>query len=532
MADGYGSSKFLNDREIIARGLTNNGEFANGEVHLGHIFPKQQRVRPVHYKGDQHLITIAPNRTGKGTCAIVPNLLDYKGGVLCIDPKGENAFLTCNMREFGLGQNVQLLDPWRLAVDALNERHKLDANAKNAYRSAGFNPMDMLTLDNPNLVDDTRLVADTVIMETGGDSHWSNEAKNALASFIGYVATSESEAENRHLPRVRELLTQANDNLKRTIEMMSDSPVDFVAKGANMLMQKSEKELQSVMSTANANTHFLDSPALQDCLKKSTFDFADLKSDENPLTVYLIIPAERLQTHGRWLRVLVSMALQSITRTRGKPKIPALFILDEFAALGRMEMMEQAIGLMAGFGLKCWIFLQDMSQAQDLYKNRWQTFLANSGVIQVFGTSDMNTAEYISRTLGQMTIETLSDETHQARQGGFFRSPDPHAFSVQDREHGRHLMTPDEIMRIDRDEQILLLSGEHPIRAQKIPYMENLRYYNIEKLPSLVSLYNQHPDYRTSPSDIKPFARDPVTIERLLEARKNNAPRKKRFGFF
>ena len=48
-------------------------------------------------------------------------------------------------------------------------------------------------------------------------------------------------------------------------------------------------------------------------------------------------------------------------------KQPALFLLDEFAALGRLEAVERAMGLMAGYGLQLWPILQDMSQLKDLY---------------------------------------------------------------------------------------------------------------------------------------------------------------------
>ena len=80
----------------------------------------------------------------------------------------------------------------------------------------------------------------------------------------------------------------------------------------------------------------------------------DLK--EKRVTVYLCLPATRLATHGRWLRLMVAMALEAMERTgpleMGKP--PVLFVLDEFAALGHMESIEKAAGQIAGFGVKLW----------------------------------------------------------------------------------------------------------------------------------------------------------------------------------
>ena len=72
---------------------------------------------------------------------------------------------------------------------------------------------------------------------------------------------------------------------------------------------------------------------------------------------------------------------------------PALFLLDEFAALGRLQAVERAMGLMAGYGLQLWPILQDMSQLKDLYGARANTFVANAGVLQCFGVNDFETAK-------------------------------------------------------------------------------------------------------------------------------------------
>ena len=44
------------------------------------------------------MISIAPTRSGKGVSLIIPNLLTYRGSVLVVDPKGENAWITAAYR--------------------------------------------------------------------------------------------------------------------------------------------------------------------------------------------------------------------------------------------------------------------------------------------------------------------------------------------------------------------------------------------------------------------------------------------------
>lgn len=503
MRTEHGSARFAKVGD-----LEKAGHIGQDGQPLGYMMDHEaKQFCPISYCGDQHIFTSAKNRSGKGTSAIIPALMEHEGGAVVIDVKGENALITAFWRKCQ-GHNVQILDGWDLVFSE-------DEEYTHGCTKAGLNPMDILTIDSPNLVDDARAIADTLIIESGGDSHWSTEAKNALATFIGYVATAEEEEGQRHLPRVRDLLTQQDADLIRTLEKILQSPVDFVAKGGNILQQKSEKERQSVMSTANANTHFLDSPAVRNILQESTFDFADLKNDENPLTVYVVIPAERLNTHSRLLRAIVSNALQSVTRSTRKPKKEALFVLDEFAALGRLKVVEDAYGLMAGYGVKIWAILQDLSQAQDLYKQRWATMIANAGVVQIFGISDLNTAEYFSRMFGKMTGEKLSAETKINRAGIFGFGANPEHLDSQDQLYARELMTPDELMQLGDNEQILIFNGLPPARASKVPYFYNRRYYydanNRSKgfwgkfgligKPKWKPMFRPHPNFPNTPKE-------------------------------
>lgn len=144
------------------------------------------------------------------------------------------------------------------------------------------------------------------------------------------------------------------------------------------------------------------------------------------------------------------------------PEGPTLFLLDEFAALGRLEAVEHAMGLMAGYGLQLWPILQDLSQLKGLYGPKANTFVANAGVLQTFGVNDLETAEWLSRAMGRETIHT---ETRSHRVG------DDPGYSIS--ATGRELMTPDEIMRLPAHLQLLRLSGRPPLIARKIRYYED-----------------------------------------------------------
>jgi type IV secretion system protein VirD4 len=151
----------------------------------------------------------------------------------------------------------------------------------------------------------------------------------------------------------------------------------------------------------------------------------------------------------------VAQALQDIARDAEasqtgaqRLKQPALFLLDEFAALGRLEAVERAMGLMAGYGLQLWPILQDMSQLKDLYGARANTFVANAGVLQTFGVNDFETARWLSQMIGREPPAIRP----KAKPGD--------APSTSYNVTARDLMTPDEIMQIPPNVQLLRVQGK------------------------------------------------------------------------
>src|SRR3546814_8365524 len=108
---------------------------------------------------------------------------------------------------------------------------------------------------------------------------------------------------------------------------------------------------------------------------------------------YTTLFRSRLDAYSRWLRLLIAQALTDMARSAVKPARPVLFLLDEFAALGRIEPVERAMGLMAGYGLQLWPILQDMPQLRALYGERAGTFLSNAGVLQEIGREHVGTPD-------------------------------------------------------------------------------------------------------------------------------------------
>ncbi|MBO9457376.1 type IV secretory system conjugative DNA transfer family protein, partial [Paracoccus sp. R12_2] len=147
---------------------------------------------------------------------------------------------------------------------------------------------------------------------------------------------------------------------------------------------------------------------------------------------------------------------------------PALFLLDEFAALGRLEAVERGMGLMAGYGIQLWPILQDLSQLRDLYGARASTFLANAAVQQVFGVNDLDTAKWLSESIGKETAYGHS-ESHQPGEPA----------SLTTAPLARDLLTPDEIMQMPAHLQLLRVLGQPVMLAEKLRYYADPEFENL-----------------------------------------------------
>lgn len=396
----FGSAKWATYAHLLEKKMYGREGLLLGEFAAGGDAP----VEPLHYTGERHLLTVAPTRSGKGVSAVIPNLLTYRGSMLVVDPKGENALITAQRRGKGdgkggirgLGQRVLLLDPWNIAASRLG------------IPQARFNPLDWIKECDPDAAENAFILADSLVIAEaakGEDRFWDEEAKAVLTGVILYVATAEAEAGSRTLGRVRDIVCLDYDRLRDILEKMYKHPHPVVRSTATRTALKEDKLLSGVMASVQAHTHFLDSPRIRESLATSSFSFDMMKRE--PTTIYLILPSDRLHTFGRWLRMLIQQAITVNARNIGiKPAKPILFLLDEMPSLGRLPALEQAYSLMAGFGMQLWGICQDLSQLARTYgENGYQTFISNSGVIQYFGSRDKMTAEYFSTLCGVTTIE-------------------------------------------------------------------------------------------------------------------------------
>jgi type IV secretion system protein VirD4 len=256
-------------------------------------------------KPKRHMLCVAPTRSGKGASLIIPNLMFNRSSTLIIDPKAELVFHTAERRR-ELGLKTYVLDPFQ---EFRKNYWKLTGDAEEL---TNFNPFSVLK--NEQNKDYIRYIAESLIILRGVEPHWTESALEFTEGVIAYMI--EKDDIEPSLPHFRFLVTQSYLLIaKMACETQQDDwPNDSIARrklgrfADNNL--ESNKELCSIISTVITQTGFLDDQELREHLSTTTpgFSLDCLTAEGAGSTIYLVLPFDKMQTHGRWLRLIVSLA--------------------------------------------------------------------------------------------------------------------------------------------------------------------------------------------------------------------------------
>jgi type IV secretion system protein VirD4 len=368
------------------------------KIFLGLDFDDAPEGKRIGYHGDGHLLTIGPTRSGKSRRLLIPNLLLEAGrSAVVIDMKGELAAITAPHR--ATKGKVVALDPFGV----LAERGV-------KVPCVGFNPMQRLDPKSDTFVDDAIGLAEALVQVTSEmkDPHWAESAQDFVAGILMLVRCVYGDKATLGTVR-RELSRSPSEMAVVAAQVLKTPPHESIRNKLSKFQEaKDSKEIASVMSVAQTQTRFLDSPGVARNLADNGVDFGALKTET--LTVYLVLPPERLLTHAKWLRLVISSAMTAMQRTLKVPGRPdVLFMLDEFPQLGRLQSVETAVSLNAGYGVKVWAAVQHLGQLKDQYGDNWETFLS-AGCVTAFAPRDVFTRDHLTKLIGTgtKTIRVIS----------------------------------------------------------------------------------------------------------------------------
>lgn len=408
------------------------------------------------HNGKAHLLTVAPARSGKGIASVVPNLLHWQGSTFITDPKGELAGVTARHRAATFGQTVRILNPWGL--------HGLPQDR--------FNPLLHLVAiydderERRGLTEEVAALALQLIPEPedARNRFFREGSRKLLRALMLHMATR-GQPERCTLPELWRVLQNSARMEEALIDMAgSDALGGIIADLADDISRTIEKNPESFQSfnegASQAVAIFDPAGWLADSVGASDFSFADLKRGK--LTVYVVIPSDRIATHGAWLGLVTRQAIDAVARAAGNR--PVLFMLDEVANMGKIAGLSESLTLLPGLGVRVWMIVQSLDQLRTVYgREATNTIMSQAEVQQFFAVQDLDLSKALSGALGQRTVKTTSFNLGRKEDDDVGESRG---------EVGRPLMSADEIRQLPKTRQLILMQGQPPILADRIPFWD------------------------------------------------------------
>ena len=445
-AETYGSARWAQPKEIEAAGLSGPDGVVLGRYQRSYL----------RHDGPEHVLCFAPTRSGKGVGLVIPSLLTWPGSAIVHDIKGENWQLTAGFRaQHG---RVLLFDP---------------TNAK----SSAYNPL-LEVRRGEWEVRDVQNIADILVDPEGSlekRNHWEKTSHALLVGAILHVLYAE---EDKTLAGVASFLSDPKRPIESTLSAMMRTPHlgeagvhPVVASAARELLNKSGNERSGVLSTAMSFLGLYRDPVVAEVTRRCDWRIGDIVAGERPTTLYLVVPPSDINRTKPLIRLILNQIGRRLTEDlqakAGRRRL--LLMLDEFPALGRLDFFESALAFMAGYGIKSFLIAQSLNQIEKAYGPN-NSILDNCHVRVSFATNDERTAKRVSDALG-----TATEMKAMKNYAGSRLSPWLGHLMVSRSETARPLLTPGEVMQLPPTDEIVMVSGVHPIRAKKARYYEDAR---------------------------------------------------------
>ena len=467
----HGAAHWATKEEIAKTGL-----FGGSGVYVGAV-RDGPALRYLRHDGPDHVLAFAPTRSGKGVGLVLPTLLSWPHSVLVHDIKGENWALSAGWRQKELVSLCLKFDP-----------------TAGGGQSVRFNPLSEIRIGTDKEIQDVQNIA-TMIVDPDGkglNDHWAKTGFALLVGVILHVLYSEKDKTLRGVARFISNPAAGGDtefleSMKSTQHdpMFSRKWLDrngnptavhpVVAESAQEMLNKAENERSGVISTAMSFLSLYRDPVVAKNTEVSDFSLTDLMNAEKPVSLYIVVPPSDKDRLKPLVRLIVNQTVRRLTESMefadGKSvagyKHRLLLMIDEFPALGKLDIFAEALAFIAGYGLKAYLITQDLSQLYAAY-TRDESILSNCNVKIAYAPNKIETAKLLSEMCGKSTMFRATTSFSGGRFSWILKQK-----TIGEQEFGRELLMPDEAMSLPPDEALVFVAGHPPIRGKKIRYYED-----------------------------------------------------------
>lgn len=451
----HGSARWANKKDIQAAGLLQRGRTAlevvtsksppsHTGVYVGAWLDENGVQHYLRHNGPEHILTYAPTRSGKGVGLVIPTLLSWPASTVVTDLKGELWALTSGWRQKHANNKVLRFEP---------------ATSNGGVR---WNPLDEIRIGTENEVGDVQNLA-TLIVDPDGkglESHWQKTSQALLVGLIMHVLyKSKIEGTLATLPEVDRILADPDRDLGELwMEMTTYGHVNgknhpVVGSSARDMMDRPEEEAGSVLSTAKSYLSLYRDPIVARNVSASEFKVKDLMNHDNPVSLYIVTQPNDKARLRPLVRVLINMIIRLLADKmdfeNGRPVAHynhrLLAMLDEFPSLGKLEILQESLAFVAGYGIKCYLICQDINQlkSRETGYGPDETITSNCHVQNAYPPNRVETAEHLSKLTGQTTVVKEQITTSGRRTSALLGQVSRTMQEVQ-----RPLLTPDECLRM------------------------------------------------------------------------------------
>ncbi|HEY4292733.1 type IV secretory system conjugative DNA transfer family protein [Luteibacter sp.] len=439
--------------------------------------------------GTQHVLVVSPTRSGKTTSLAIPALCTYEHSMVVLDIKGELRKATSGRRE-AMGQRVYTWAPY----DDEGKTHR-------------FNPMTLLAdMDHGKRIGEIQTIAAILYPDhPGADPFWVSQSRAAFTAFTSYMFEA---WDDKRPPRQPDLEAGAQDPAVNTYPefpsferilrfssgadeksckamlatLLGDVGFAFISSQTRTVFRNlvglAEETFSSVIAAMQAPLQQFLSPILAAATNATDFDIRRFRKERT--TLFIDIPTNKLDESSKLLNIFFSSVIgNNLDKQLGEEpdlKYQMLMLMDEFTAMGRMDVWAKRISISASYGVRDLCIIQSQSQLRSVYgEHDAQNFITNHGAQIVFAPREQDDANAYSDMLGYKTVRKRQQSTGH---GGGGRQ-----VSTSYVEERRALLLPQEVKELHSDDELIFYEGCRPIRAKKNWFFKDKTFRAWTSLP-------------------------------------------------